>query len=113
MCLYQARKVGVHIFVCKGYQVCLFLRVFVIGFWKYSQGNMKDNVEYNSSLRLLPFVPQEDESLSKNDPIPSSLLDDLFLPAFPFFLSKSFSSDDAKMASTELIRQENVKQRRM
>ena len=71
------------------------------------QGNMKDNVEYNSSLRLLPFVPQEDESLSKNDPIPSSLLDDLFLPAFPFFLSiillKQFSAINISVLFSELM----------
>jgi hypothetical protein len=68
---------------------------------------MKDNVEYNSGLRLLPFVPQEDESLSKNDPIPSSLLDDLFLPAFPFFLSiillKQFSAINISVLFSELI----------
>jgi hypothetical protein len=34
-CLYQARKVTGHVYMCQGYQFCLFLQYFV-GFWNCS-----------------------------------------------------------------------------
>jgi hypothetical protein len=53
------------------------------------------------------LFPQEDESLSKDDPFPSSLLGDLFLPAFPFFLSiillKQFSAVNISVLFSEPI----------
>ena len=73
----------------------------------YGSPSARKYVEYNSSLRLLPFVPQEDESLSKDDLIPSSLLENLFLPAFPFFLSimllKQFSAVNISVLFSEPI----------
>jgi hypothetical protein len=59
----------------------------------------------------LSFVPVEDELLSKDDPIPSSLSGDLLLPAFPFLLSiillKQFS---AVNISVFLSRKTRIKQ---
>jgi hypothetical protein len=54
----------------------------------------------------LSFVPVEDELLSKDDPIPSSLSGDLLLPAFPFLLSiillKQFSAVNISVRKTRV-----------
>jgi hypothetical protein len=69
-----------------------------------------DDRKFQEERKIIKSCSSDDAkmaSLSKDDPFPSSLLGDLFLPAFPFFLSiillKQFSAVNISVLFSEPI----------